>query len=111
MFTSRPTNSPTSPRFFLACALPPTVKVMFTGSGGEGDVPVSIPLSWNFEPQHHYTLTIRISTWYLFLYVQGSDWDSEASIDYTFGVDPYQTIYLDGPLWETGNGGGQTGTI
>ena len=94
----------------------PTVKLLFPGTGGEGDVPVSIPLTWNFEPQHHYTFTVRIATRHLFLYVQGSAWDTDSwtSINYTFGNDIIQTIYLEHPLsnentWE--NGGGGTGTI
>lgn len=92
----------------------PTVKVFL---GADDDiVSVSIPLSWNFLPQHHYRFTVRVARWYISIFMQGDNWDSAEQSDYTFGAEPVQTIYLDSPLvggnvWEPGNGAGETGTI
>lgn len=87
----------------------PTVKIIFYSEGGE-EMPVALPLSWNFEPMHTYTLTIRIATWHFYVYIQGAPFDEEVK-EFVFGDDPDLVFTIGDGNWETGNGGGQTGTI
>ncbi|MBQ9185057.1 MAG: hypothetical protein IJ151_04215 [Bacteroidales bacterium] len=87
---------------------------VFLLSDLEEETSVEIPLSWNFQPQHHYHLTLRISTWYLYVYVKGSNWDDEAEEDFAFGMRPDIIIRLDNPLISGANwddGGSHDGTI
>ena len=90
----------------------PKLSVDLVSSKGE-TIPVDIPLSFNLQPQHHYHITIRVSTWYLFLYVQGEDWNEEAAANFNFGLSPDVTLNLSSPLgsspWE--DGGSHGGTI
>ena len=82
----------------------PTLAMMLLSSKGE-EVEVDIPLSWNLEPMHHYKLTLRIATWYIYVYVQGLAWDEESEQELEFGQRPDIVFYLEYPLgtnWEDG---------
>ena len=91
----------------------PTLNLVLLSNKGE-EVAVDIPLSWDFAPMHHYKLTLRIATWYIYVYVTGSDWQDETDVDLQFGFRPDLVFYVENPLfsgnnWE--NGGSHDSTI
>lgn len=94
----------------------PTLNVELLSDRGD-IMPVAIPLSWNFEPMHQYKLILRISTWYLYVYVKGSDWSDDTYAgqrDFEFGVRPDIQIKVRNPLvsgdpWD--DGASHNGTI
>ena len=105
----------------------PTIRVILLSGLGE-QVRLNVPLAMNFKPQYHYTLSLRIATWHLYMHVTGmpwdlpaqdsnlgGDWNASHEQDVSFGEANVITIPLQDALtggsgnWD--DGGEHSGTI